>query len=84
MSDSKITVFDWSDEKDFKLRKERGIGFDDIVFHIASGDFLGVVSHPNEEKYPNQKIFKRKILKLEIPKTGYIQAKISRRKISKT
>ena len=54
--DSKFTVFDWSDEKDFKLRKERGIGFDDIVFHIASGDLLGVVSHPNEEKYPNQKI----------------------------
>ena len=45
--DSKFTVFDWSDEKDFKLRKERGIGFDDIVFHIASGDLLGVVPHPN-------------------------------------
>ena len=56
LSDSKITVFDWSDEKDFKLRKERGIGFDDIVFHIASGDLLGVVTHPNTEKYPNQKI----------------------------
>ena len=56
MFDSKTTVFDWSDEKDFKLRKERGIGFDDIVFHIASGDLLGVVSQPNEEKYPNQKI----------------------------
>ena len=53
--DSKTTVFDWSDEKDFKLRKERGIGFDDIVFHIASGDLLGVVPHPNTEKYPNQK-----------------------------
>ena len=54
--DSKFTVFDWSDEKDFQLRKERGIGFDDIVFHIASGDLLGVVAHPNAVKYPNQKI----------------------------
>jgi len=54
--DSKFTVFDWSDEKDSQLRKERGIGFDDIVFHIASGDLIGVVPHPNADKYPNQEI----------------------------
>ena len=49
-------MFDWSDEKDNKLRKERGIGFEDILFHISSGDLLGVVPHPNVQKYPDHKI----------------------------
>ena len=49
-------MFDWSDEKDNKLKQERGIGFEDIVFHVASGDLLSVSDHPNFQKYPNQKI----------------------------
>ena len=49
-------MFDWSDEKDNKLRKESGIGFEDILFHISSGDLLGVVPHPNVQKYPDPKI----------------------------
>ena len=49
-------MFDWSDEKDNKLKQERGIGFEDIVFHVASGDLLSVSDYPNSQKYPNQKI----------------------------
>jgi len=49
-------VFDWSNEKDAALRAERGIGFQDIVFHIDQGDILAITDHPNSEKYPNQKI----------------------------
>ena len=49
-------MFDWSDEKDNKRREGRGIGFEDILFHISSGDLLGVVPHPNVQKYPDQKI----------------------------
>ena len=49
-------MFDWSDEKDTVLRKQRGIGFQEIVFHIERGDVLLVVNHTNKEKYPNQKI----------------------------
>jgi uncharacterized DUF497 family protein len=49
-------MFDWSDEKDAALRKERGIGFQDVVFHIEQGDVLAIVDHPNTEKCPNQKI----------------------------
>jgi hypothetical protein len=50
-------VFDWSDDKDAELRATRGIGFQDVVFHIERGDVLLVADHPNSEKYPNQKIF---------------------------
>jgi uncharacterized DUF497 family protein len=49
-------VFDWSDEKDAKLRRERGVGFQDVVFHIDQGDVLEVADHPNQKKYPRQKI----------------------------
>ena len=49
-------MFDWSDEKDVILRKERGIGFQDAVFHIEKGDILAVIDHLNKERYPNQKI----------------------------
>ena len=49
-------MFDWSDDKDAELRATRGIGFQDIVFHVERGDVLAVAAHPNAEKYPNQKI----------------------------
>lgn len=49
-------MFDWSDEKDAQLRQERGIGFQDIIFHIDHGDLLATVAHPNPEKYPDQDI----------------------------
>ena len=38
-----------------KLR-ERGISFERIVFEISSGNELAVLEHPNQEKYPGQKI----------------------------
>ncbi len=49
-------MFDWSDEKDAKLRRERGVGFQEVVFHIDQGDVLEVAKHPNQRKYPGQKI----------------------------
>jgi hypothetical protein len=49
-------MFDWSDKKDEELRKERGIGFEDILFHLQAGDLILTAPHPNKEKYPNQKI----------------------------
>lgn len=49
-------MFDWSDERDARLREERGVGFQDVVLHIEQGDTLAVSDHPNREKYPNQQI----------------------------
>jgi uncharacterized DUF497 family protein len=43
--------FDWDDAKNAKLRTERGIGFEDIVFHIERGDLLDILEHPNPERY---------------------------------
>jgi len=48
--------FNWNPEKNQLLLRERGISFERIVFEIASGNELVVLEHPNQEKYPGQKI----------------------------
>jgi hypothetical protein len=45
-----VKYFDWGDAKNAKLRKERGIGFEDIVFHIERGDVLDILEHPNPDR----------------------------------
>jgi len=47
----------WSESKDEKLRKERGVGFQDVEKRLAEGEPLEVVVHPNPRKYPIQKFF---------------------------
>ena len=54
MSNEKI--FNWSSEKNQLLMRERGISFERIVFEIASGNELALLDHPNQGKYPGQKI----------------------------
>ena len=51
-----MKLFDWSDEKNRQLQKERGISFEKIAFHIQSGKLLAILEHPNRQKYKNQKI----------------------------
>ena len=48
--------FTWSPEKYKALQKERGVGFEDVVFHIEAGDEVEILQHPNKARYPNQKI----------------------------
>lgn len=50
-------MFDWNDEKNQILKNERGVIFEDIVFHITHGGLLDVIEHPNKEQYSGQKIF---------------------------
>ena len=38
-------------------QKERGIGFEDVVFHIERGDLLDILEHPNSDRYAGQRIF---------------------------
>ena len=51
-----VRYFSWSAEKNKKLREERGISFEEIVFHIESGDLLAVLDHPNQKRYPGQRL----------------------------
>jgi uncharacterized DUF497 family protein len=54
---STVDYFAWDDAKNAKLRKERGIGFEDVVFHIERGDLLDILEHPNPDRYAGQRIF---------------------------
>ena len=51
-----MKFFSWSTEKNEKLRRERGIGFEEIVFHIEQGDVLDLFEHPNVERYASQRV----------------------------
>jgi uncharacterized DUF497 family protein len=52
-----VKFFVWDNEKNEKLIEERGISFEEIVFHIERGDILDILEHPNPEKYAGQRIF---------------------------
>jgi uncharacterized DUF497 family protein len=49
-------IYNWNSDKNQLLKKERGISFERIVFEIGSGNELDVLEHPNQEKYPGQRI----------------------------
>jgi uncharacterized DUF497 family protein len=49
-------IFNWDPDKNLLLLRERGISFERIVFEIGCGNELAVLEHPNQQKYPGQKI----------------------------
>jgi len=51
-----VKYYDWDSEKNEKLMAERGISFEDIVFNIGLGAEVDVFEHPNQAKYPGQRI----------------------------
>jgi uncharacterized DUF497 family protein len=52
-----VKYFVWDEAKNAKLSRDRGIRFEDTVFHIERGDQLDILEHPNPERYAGQRIF---------------------------
>jgi len=52
-----LKYFTWDPEKNAKLKAQRGVSFDEIVFHIERGDVLDILEHPNQDRYGGQRIF---------------------------
>jgi uncharacterized DUF497 family protein len=52
-----VKYFAWDDAKNAKLRADRGIAFEDVVFHIERGDLVDILEHPNRDRYAGQRIF---------------------------
>ncbi len=52
-----MKIINWNEDKNEWLKKERSISFEDVVFEILNNNILSVSQHPNQEKYPNQKIY---------------------------
>lgn len=49
--------YDWNPDKNDWLKKNRHISFEQIIFHLGQGDIWRTADHPNQEKYPNQRIY---------------------------
>lgn len=58
-------IITWNEEKNQLLQLQRAISFEIVLEKLLRGDILGRKSHPNKDKFPNQKIF---ILELK----GYV------------
>ena len=50
-----MKVFRWSPENE-ALKARRGISFESVVVAIESGGLLDILTHPNQAKYPRQRI----------------------------
>jgi len=51
-----MKLINWNTEKSLNLKASRGICFEDIVFYIENGDILDDYQHPNQKRYPEQRI----------------------------
>jgi len=48
--------YNWNSQKNELLKRERKISFEEIILNIQLGNELDIYDHPNQERYPNQKI----------------------------
>jgi uncharacterized DUF497 family protein len=47
----------WNEEKNQRIKSEWGVSFEEVIAHIATGNLLDIVEHPNPEKYKSQRVF---------------------------
>ncbi|MEO7727141.1 MAG: hypothetical protein ABIS45_07800 [Burkholderiales bacterium] len=51
----------WNPEKNIELMQERRVSFEEILSSIEQGGLLMTLDHPNQRKYPNQRIWVVKV-----------------------
>ena len=49
--------YTWDADKNEWLRRNRGLSFDDVVYHLEHGGFLDDVPHPNQQLHPGQRLY---------------------------
>lgn len=49
--------FEWNPEKNELLKSTRGVSFEDVVVHLGLGDLWRIADHPDQARYPGQKLF---------------------------
>jgi len=47
----------WNNDKNEKLKKERNISFEDVIYYIENEKLRAILKHKNQERYPGQKIY---------------------------
>lgn len=48
--------FEWSEEKNARLKSQRGVSFEAVLTAIGDGKILAEQTHPRTATYPNQRI----------------------------
>ena len=51
-----MKILHWDNEKNKWLKEHRDVCFEQVVVILAQGEILEIAEHPNQEKYPDQKI----------------------------
>jgi hypothetical protein len=51
-----MKVFRWDNKKNELLKNSRGGCFEQVIILLEREDILETVEHPNQDKYPGQKI----------------------------
>ncbi len=51
-----MKTYSWCSEKNKLLKEERGISFEEVVYNIQLGNEVDIFEHPNQDRYPGQKI----------------------------
>ena len=49
--------YDWNPKKNEWLKENRNISFEKVIFHLSRGDVWKTAKHPDQNKYPGQKIY---------------------------
>jgi uncharacterized DUF497 family protein len=85
-----MKAFKWDLEKNERLKSNRSICFEDIVFFIEKGNLLDIIENPNQKRYKGQKIYIIEINKYvfmvpfyEDKEGNYLKTIIPSRKLTK-
>ena len=49
--------YEWSPAKNEILKKERNISFEKVIFHLSQGDIWKTTDHPDQIKFPGQRLY---------------------------
>ena len=52
-----MKYFAWSAVKNETLKSERRVSFEDVILQIEQGKLIDTLEHPNQQRYPGQRIF---------------------------
>ena len=51
-----MKTFRWNHEKNEQLKADREISFEEIILALEGDGLRDILQHPNESKYPNQRV----------------------------
>ena len=52
-----MRIFNWNSEKNERLKRERDVSFEEVIFCIEKGQLLDVLEHPDPERHGRQKLY---------------------------